>query len=127
MDACPDPESWNSEEIRVSLAVDFPLTVDQPPLAVGVRFPLCPPSFSSMTTGPFGAPSPVLFTETKRRPTARKAVDHHSGALRPTADHFVPDEISSNAGAALMRGIRPDHLNRRRRREPRGTACPPTG
>src|SRR5713226_3974377 len=43
MDACPEWDSWNCEEIRVSLAVGLALTVDQPPLAVGVRFPLCPP------------------------------------------------------------------------------------
>src|SRR5438105_9035361 len=64
MDACREGDRWNCEEIRVSLAVGLALTVDQPPLAVGVRFPLCPPIFS-MATGPIG-PTVESVLATKR-------------------------------------------------------------
>src|SRR3989442_2721981 len=53
MDACPDWTVGIAEEIRVSLTVGLTVTVDQPPLAVGVRFPLCPPIFFN-DDGPIG-------------------------------------------------------------------------
>ncbi len=49
------------------VAMDSIVTVDQPPLAVGVRFPLCPPIFFAMTTGLIG-PSFVFYADRERRP-----------------------------------------------------------
>src|SRR5438128_12090415 len=47
MEACPERDRWNYSEIRVSLADGLVVTVDQPPLAVGVR-PLCPLILASL-------------------------------------------------------------------------------
>jgi hypothetical protein len=63
----------------MSVGLGQAVTVDQPPLAVGVRFPLCPPVFSS-DDGPIG-PSPFSMSRRKGRLTARKAIDHQSVAF----------------------------------------------
>jgi len=67
------------------VVLDRAVTVDQPPLAVGVRFPLCPP-ISSITTGRSG-PSLVFYAEMK------EAADCAKG-IRPSVSCPLPMERS---------------------------------
>src|SRR5713226_7041534 len=114
MDACPEWDSWNCEEIRVALAVGLALTVDQPPLAVGVRLPLCPHlsahTKGSNDDGPSVPVARFLYRDEKAAETCGGQLTRAetADARRISADQI--DWAARGGPAAGRRGVSLDLL-----------------